>query len=123
MYRYSKAITILLSVWFLASASTAKPRIKVANDGFPTGQDTPEGSASDLARSFIEHDSARFRSLCIRPYGAGQSRAEYVQYLDGVVDHMRQEKAFPSQDSPKNIIQVFSARHLSKNGPASYAYA
>jgi hypothetical protein len=36
---------------------------------------------------------------------------------------MAQEKEFPAQDSPQKIVQVYAARHLTKNGPASYAYA
>jgi hypothetical protein len=105
------------------SSAAAKPKLKVANDGFPTGQDTPEGAASDLARAFMARDAARFRSICIRPYGAGQSRADYMGYLDGVTAHFRQKDRTPSPDDPKKILTVFAARHLSKNGPASYGYA
>jgi hypothetical protein len=107
----------------LISASAAKPRLKVAGDGFPTGQGTPEGAASDLARAFMTQDALRFRSTCVRPYGAGKARAEYTEYLDGVSSHLKQEHKSPSPDSPKKIVKVFAARHLSKNGPASYGYA
>ncbi len=105
------------------AATGVKPKIQVANDGFPTGQETPEGTASDLARSFIQHDARSFRSLCVRPFSAGQAKIDYTDYLDGVAGHMAQEKQFPAQDSPQKITQVYAARHLSKNGPASYAYA
>jgi hypothetical protein len=33
------------------------------------------------------------------------------------------EAAASSPDEPKRITKVFSARHLSKDGPASYGYA
>jgi len=113
----------MLLVSFLISSSAAKPRLRVARDGFPTGQDTPEGVASDLARAFMTRDAERFRSICIRPYGAGQSRADYVGYLDGVGDHFSRGRGTPSPDDPKKIMKVFAARYLSKNGPASYGYA
>lgn len=113
----------MLLVAFLLSLAAAKPRLKVAGDGFPTGQDTPEGAASDLARAFMTRDATRFRSLCIRPYGAGKSRGDYMAYLDGVSDHLNQTKENPSPDDPKQILKVFAARHLSRNGPASYGYA
>jgi hypothetical protein len=114
---------IVLLVASLIGSSTAKPKVRVAGDGFPTGQDTPEGTASDLARAFMMRDAAQFRSVCIRPYGAGQARAEYVEYLEGVTNHLQQEKGSPAPDNPKKIVKVFTARHLSKNGPASYGYA
>jgi hypothetical protein len=74
----------LLIVTLLTEAVAAKPRVRVAEDGFPTGQSTPEGTASDLARAFMQGNSALFRAVCLRPYGAGQSRAEYIEYLDNV---------------------------------------
>jgi len=113
---------IVLLVASLVGSSAAKPRLKVAADGFPTGQATPEGAASDLARAFIAGDAVGFRNICIRAYGGGQARAEYTQYLNGVSDHLKQ-KGSPSPDDPKRIATVFAARHLSKNGPSSYGYA
>ncbi len=118
---YRQAPFLALLVCCLISGSAAKPKLRVASDGFPTGQDTPEGAASDLARAFMMADTAQFRSVCIRPYGAGP--ADYLEYLDGVTRHLRQEKGHPSPDDPKTIVRVFSARHLSRNGPASYGYA
>ena len=40
------------SLLSLAADSGAKPILKVAPDGFPSGRSTPEGTASDLARAF-----------------------------------------------------------------------
>jgi len=68
-------------------------------------------------------DAAWFRIICIRPYGGGQARSEYIKYLDGVSGHFKLEKGNPSPDNPRAIAKVFAARHLSKNGPASYGYA
>jgi len=117
------AALIVLLVSSLVGSSAAKPRLRVAADGFPTGQTTPEGAASDLARALVARDAAGFRNTCIRPYGGGQARAEYVQYLGGIPDHLKQEKINRSPDDPKQIARVFAARHLSKNGPSSYGYA
>jgi hypothetical protein len=116
-------VSVMLQLASLNGNSAAKPKIRVAGDGFPTGQDTPEGAASDLARAFMMRDAAQFRRICLRPYGAGQARAEYIEYLDGVSNHLQQEEGSPAPDNPKKIVRVFAARHLSKNGPASYGYA
>jgi len=123
MSRRRTATLIVLLISSLVGSSAAKPRLKVAADGFPTGQATPEGAASDLARAFMARDAAGFRNICIRPYGGGQARTEYAQYLNGVSEHLKQEKGNSSPDDPKKIVTVFAARHLSRNGPSSYAYA
>jgi hypothetical protein len=117
----SIVIALVLSV--LVGSSCAKPKLKVAADGFPTGQTTPEGAASDLARAFITRDAMAFRKACIRPHGSGQARAEYTDYLDGVSAYLQQATGTPSLDDPKKIVTVFAARHLSRKGPASYGYA
>ena len=118
------ALTMLMLLAFsLSTSSAAKPRLKVARDGFPTGQATPEGAAGDLARAFMTRDATLFRNTCIRPYGSGQARVDYVAYLDGVADHLKQAKGNSSPDDPTKIARVFAARHLSKDGPASYGYA
>jgi len=116
-------VLALLFLLAFVGAATAKPRITVANDGFPTGQDTPEGAAVDLARAFIRQDAAQFRQTCIRPYGAGSVRADYVEYLDGVAAHFRKDTRDQSSENPRRILRVFAARHLSADGPASYGYA
>jgi hypothetical protein len=118
-----KIALVLFLVLSLVSSSAAKPRVTVAPDGFPTGQDTPEGAASDLARVFMSGDAQRFRGVCIRPYGGGPARADYMAYLEGISDHLNQKQGNPSPDNPKRIVTVFAARHLTKNGPASYGYA
>lgn len=123
MSRRSAVTLIVLFVSSVISSSAAKPKLRVAADGFPTGQGTPEGAASDLARAFMMRDATWFRNICIRPYGGGQARTEYIAYLDGVSEHLKQQRGGPSPDDPKAIAQVFAARHLSRNGPASYGYA
>jgi len=106
-----------------ALAQSAKPKLKVAGDGFPTGQDTPEGVACDLVRAFITHDPALFSRICIRSYAEG-IRDNYATFLKNTVQSMKDEaaKATPSLGGPKSIGKVFAARHLTKEGPASYGY-
>lgn len=115
---------VLVSCSFGADEA-AKPKLKVAADGFPSGQDTPEGAACDLARSFIKRDVALFTNTCISPFGGGQNRTNYQTFLDTAIRGLKQEatKKEPSPGGPKAIAKVFAARHLRKNGPASYGWA
>jgi hypothetical protein len=50
----SKRNCLLAVIAFIAlfSFAAAKPKIRIADGGFPTGQDTPEGVAADFARVF-----------------------------------------------------------------------
>ena len=123
MLSRKKVILAMLLVSFLVSGSEARRKLRVSGDGFPTGQATPEGAASDLARTFMTRDAAWFRRVCIRPYGAGKSRADYSEYLAGVSENLKRENGNPSPDDPKKILKVFAARHLSRNGPATTGYA
>ena len=120
---WRKLVFVMLVMSSLSVGCAAKPRLKVAADGFPTGQSTPEGAASDLARAFMKRDASWFKSITIQLHGAGQARVEYTDYLRGVSDHLEHQKGSPSPDEPKKIAKVFAARHLSKNGPASFGYA
>jgi hypothetical protein len=109
-----------------AFADDAKPKIKVAADGFPSGHDTPEGVACDLARAFIKHDAALFTNTCIRPFWASETfGTNYQAFLKDVIQSMKEEaaKKEPSPGAPKAITKVFAARHLSARGPDSLAYA
>lgn len=113
------ACTILMACGAFADA-VAKPKINVAADGFPSGHDTPEGAACDLARAFINRDATLFTNTCIRPYGPDN----YLEFLTNTAAGMKAEaaKQEPSPGGPKSIDKVFAARHLSKNGPASYGH-
>jgi hypothetical protein len=102
-----------------------KPRLVVAADGFPSGHDTPEGAACDVVRALINRDEKLFLATAIKPFSTGPSRAAYTQFIQGVIQNIRAEaaKQVPSPGGPKQIEKVFAARHLSRNGPASYGYA
>jgi hypothetical protein len=109
----------------IALAQNSKPGLKVEKDGFPGGHATPEGAACDLARAFIKHDATLFKSACIKPFGGGENRKKYETFLTQTAQQIDKEarKTTPSPNGPKTIGKVFAARHLSRNGPASYGYA
>jgi hypothetical protein len=121
MKTFTTIVCIILTACCAFAADDVKPKIKVAADGFPSGHDTPEGVACDLARAFINRDTTLLTNTCIRPYGP----ADYVEFLTNTVAGMKAEatKKEPSPGGPKSIGKVFAARRLSKNGPASYGYA
>ena len=103
----------------------AKPKLEVAADGLPSGHNTPEGAACDLARAFINRDASLFSSTSIRLYAGGNGPEAYARFLRETVQSIKAEaaKKEPSPQGPKSIGKVFAARHLSKSGPVSYGYA
>ena len=94
-------------------------------DDLPTGHSTPEGAACDLARAFINQDKDLFQETCIPKFGGGESATKYETFLaktsSSIETESKKENATPS--GPARITTVFVARHLTKNGPASYGYA
>jgi hypothetical protein len=124
----SVATQILLTSTAFSAAplpQSTKPPLHVENDGFPSGHDTPEGIASDLARAFIDRDEKRFAKTCVRSHGRGQSSEAYESFLKEMTQVIRDEatRKKPSPTLPSRISKVFAARHLTKNGPASFGYA
>jgi hypothetical protein len=122
------ALVICIIPTLLYSAprkQAAKPKLEVAADGLPSGHNTPEGAACDLARAFINRDAKLFSSTSIRLYAQRNGPEEYARFLRETVQSIKAEatKKEPSPGGPKNIGKVFAARHLSKSGPVSYGYA
>ena len=122
------ATTILagLLVWSaFASEPTAPGPTSAVKDGFPTGTDTPEGAACDLARAFIRNDAALFLAACLEPCGSPEERTAYHKFLEGVVVQMKSDAGSSpvSPQSPQSIIKCFAARHLSNAGAAVYGAA
>ena len=108
-----------------AAGLAATHTIRLASDGFPTGQDSPEGAACDFSRAFISCDASAFLRLCAPTFGKGEGNEEYARFREHVVESMRQESArkTPSPAGPKALGKCYAARRLSLNGPASLAYA
>ena len=102
-----------------------KPKLNMAADGFPSGHDSPEGAACDLARSFINRDEKLFACTSFRLFGGGKGAEAYAKFLRETVQSINAEaaKKEPSLQAPKSIGRVFAARHLTKPGPVSYGYA
>jgi hypothetical protein len=100
-------------------------KVKLAEDGYPTGQETPEGAACDGARAFIQCNGELFKKVVIPPYGGEEVRAKLKEFVEGRVREMKEQKALPEEkrSGPKEIKVCFAARHLTLNGPASMAYA
>lgn len=110
---------IALAVLLYAQGPVKKPTIRVAKDGFPFGQTTPEGAAADLARAFITCDSALFNKVCLPPYGP----ATYPKYVKRVSEMLvKRAKEKPTDRMwPKELFKVYAARRVSKDGPNAYA--
>ena len=125
MKTFTTIACFLLTACCAFAADAAKPKIKVADDGFPTGHGTPEGVACDLARAFIKRDTSLVTNTCIKLYAGGKGPEDYAKFLQSTVESIKKEAARkePSPGGPKSIGKVFAARHLSRNGPASYGYA
>lgn len=124
-----KSLGIVGAVLLLGSmplfAQNSKPILKVEKDGFPAGHSSPEGVACDLARAFIQRDATLFKGTCIKPFGGGENKKTYTDFLTKMGQSFLAErkKKTRSPGGPKTITKVFAARPLSKNGPASYGYA
>jgi hypothetical protein len=115
--------SFLIAVLFSSGALAAS--IRLADDGFPCGNDTAEGVACDFARAFIHHDPVPFLEICLKPYGDPTVRRSYEEYLQSVVSRMKEEANVndPSPLGPQSIEACFAARHPSDAGPVLYGQA
>ncbi|WP_150107288.1 hypothetical protein [Pedosphaera parvula] len=115
-------VVTALSFPALAADKTTLPKIQVAKDGFPTGQESPEGAACDIARAYILSDSQLFLKTCAIPYGTGKVRKAYADYLLETVTRLKSEASQKSSaQMPLTIGKVYVARHLSDKGVVPYA--
>jgi hypothetical protein len=118
---FTVALSVLAIVSTWAADPPAKAPIKVSEDGFPSGSSTPEGAACDLARAFVRRNGTLFVKVCIPPFGTPESKQAYQDFLDKVTGDMA--KGESPGGGPKKLAKCFAARHLSKEGPASYGSA
>ena len=91
-----------------------------AADGFPAGQDSPEGVACDLARVFIHHDVELFKRIVMPVYGTPEQREQYTKFLAMVEDGLPGQARQLSPQSPLQILICYAVRDLSDPGPAAY---
>ena len=95
-------------------------------EGFPSGHSSPEGAACDLARAFIDCNSELFLETCIPKFGGGENATKYEMFLDKTsvsIEAESKKQNATAKSGPAKITRLYAARHLTKNGPASYGYA
>jgi hypothetical protein len=97
----------------------SKSKLKGAAD------DSPEGAACDLARSFINRDEELFASTSVRLYGGGKGPEAYAKFLRETVQSIKQKPQRKNHRRKRRKVfrKVLAARHLTKSGPVSYGYA
>lgn len=90
---------------------------------FPSGQNSPEGVACDMARAFINADKTLW--LRINNPTLTRPNTEANDFVENISKQMEEMATIDTKDrpGPKGILRVYKARHLSMNGPASYGYA
>ena len=99
-----------------AGRQTTKPKLKVAADGLPSGHDTPEGAACDLARSFINRDEKLFSTTPIRLYADAMDRTHMRNSFKRLSKVSRQKPPRRSRHRKgREALERFSRRGTSVN--------
>ncbi|MCL2310671.1 MAG: hypothetical protein FWC42_10495 [Proteobacteria bacterium] len=106
-----------------AVAAAIVPAISLADDGYPSGTTTPEGAACDYTRAFMQRDLALFEQAVLPPFGDGEIRAQYEQYLADIKSAFLEASKRPIDPGTREIKKVFVARSFSKSSPAADALA
>jgi hypothetical protein len=116
-------VTFFVFLAILSSSGPVAASIRLADDGFPCGNETPEGAACDFARAFIHHDPVPFLAISLKPYGDPSVRHAYGEYLQSVISQMKEEanRTDPSALGPQSIAACFAARHPTEAEPVVYA--
>src|SRR4051812_16585025 len=86
----------------------------------PTGHDVPEGPACDAVVAFLQGNSTQWKDAIVKPIFGNQDGA-YSTFMGNMVAEIDARKA--SGKVGGRILKCYKARHLSKDGPASMAYA
>ncbi|GJM19641.1 MAG: hypothetical protein DHS20C14_18540 [Phycisphaeraceae bacterium] len=88
---------------------------------FPSGTQTPEGAACDMARAFILPDGELYRATCLGMPG-NEEYTSFISEMGAQMDAM-QGQSMEQFGGPREITKVYRARELSASGPASYGFA
>ncbi len=104
------------------AASTTATVAVVAKDGLPTGQDSAEGVACDLARAFAAADATMWSGITVKLPSDDQAHATLEAFVGKTATAMDVEAAKPEAErsGPKDIDTCFKARHLSDANAAAY---
>ena len=116
-----KRLFISMLLLLFCTTALAQTKYKIADDGFPTGRDTPEGTACDAVRTYIYSDHERWLSLLVPPIYA-EHNIEYHEFKEMMVAKKKRNARDPNFPGMK-IVEVYNARNFSLNGPGSLAYA
>lgn len=95
---------------------------QVAKDGLPTGQDSAEGVACDLARSFAAADATMWSGITIKLPSDDKAHAKLESFVEATATEMEAEAKKPDAErsGPKDIGACFKARHLSDANAVTY---
>ena len=121
---------ILIAIVFLCSAVYAQTKYEIDSDGFPAGQNSPEGVACDAIRAYINSDHELWLSVLLpsrmygdkRNPGGEENIRQYEEFKTMMVEKKKQNAKDPNFPKMK-IVEVYKARNFSANGPSSLAYA
>jgi hypothetical protein len=91
-----------------------RPAITLHKDGFPTGNDTAEGAASDLMRAFIGRDAELFQqrrwvAFCEGTADPSLAYKRFLTHTPAVITP-KASKDRPALPSSQRIGSVFAAR-------------
>lgn len=116
-----KRLFISILLLLFCTAAFAQTKYQIADDGFPTGRNTPEGTACDAVRAYIYSDHELWLSLLVPPIYA-EHNTEYHDFKEMMVAKKKQNAQNPNFPKMK-IVTVYKARNFSLNGPGSLAFA
>jgi len=108
-----------------ANAQINNTVLQMGKDGLPAGNSSPEGAASDLIHAHMLHDAYLFNMACVPPYGGSKVQDMYIKYIKRMTLVLKRDAKLKTKapDDIQSIDTVYAARHLTKAGPASYAYS
>lgn len=121
---------LYLILFLVCSIGYAQTNYAMTDDGFPTGQSTPEGVACDAVRAYINSDHELWLSTLVPSFIYGDENnpkgAENIKKYEEFKRMMIEKKKHNAKDPdfPKMKIKtIYKARNFSKNGPGSLAYS
>jgi hypothetical protein len=120
MKKYAAAMIVFATLAHCCYGGTNQ--MQFAKDGFPAGQNTPEGVACDAVRAYANCDPELWLSTLVKPIYGPEPNKEYEKFKKQMVELKKDNKKNPNFPKMK-IAKCYKARPLSMNGPHSAAYA
>ena len=121
---------ICLLILFICISIYAQKESEISSDGFPKGNNTPEGIACDAVRAYLNSDFKLWLSTLVPSYiygdknnsGGAKKVKEYEDFKKKMVAKIKKNAKDPNFPKMK-ILKVYKARNFSMNGPGSMTYA